>query len=131
MTGAQLATQKGCAEFTKWAVKAAISTGVGLGVNAGVSAGLALVKKYGIPVNEEYVQIAADGVQLFFLVKAAKEQRKANSSNCFVAGTEVMTGSASRPGVFGESRIEDVRAGDLVWSRDQYDPTAPIELKRV
>jgi hypothetical protein len=131
MSGTQLLTEKGCAEFVKWATQAAVSTGIGIGVNAGVSGALALAKKWGVPINEEYVQIAADGLQLFFLVKAAREQRKANNSNCFVAGTEVMTGTVALPGVFGETRIEDVKVGDLVWSRDQYDPNAPLELKRV
>lgn len=76
------------------------------------------------------MRIGADALQLFFLVKAARAERQAQAqtSNCFVAGTEVETDAN---GVFGQEPIENVRVGDEVLSRDQYDPSAPAEARRV
>ena len=43
---------------------------------------------------------------------------------CFARGTPVRT-----PG--GSTRIEDLKAGDLVLSRDEHDPDGPVVAKRV
>jgi hypothetical protein len=51
------------------------------------------------------------------------------SEQCFIAGTDVLVGDAE--GLFSEKNIEDIRVGDLVWSKDENDPNAPLELKRV
>ena len=48
------------------------------------------------------------------------------------ATQNVYNGSRARgAGVFSERRIEDVQIGDLVWSRDEGDPDAAVELKPV
>jgi len=49
-------------------------------------------------------------------------------SSCFVAGTDVLAGSG------GETvckKIEDVKVGDLVWTRPENDADAPLELRPV
>ena len=56
------------------------------------------------------------------------------ATNCFAAGTAVAVGAVGESGsagVFSEKRIEDVQIGDLVWSRDEGDPDAAVELKPV
>jgi hypothetical protein len=51
--------------------------------------------------------------------------------NCFIAGTEVLVEDPKKPGLFSEKKIEDVEVGDEVWTKDQNDPDAPLELKHV
>ncbi len=55
------------------------------------------------------------------------------SEQCFIAGTDVLVADAQAEGanLFGEKNIEDIRVGDHVWSKDENDPAAPLELKRV
>jgi hypothetical protein len=54
-----------------------------------------------------------------------------DETECFIAGTAVITGTAGVGGVFGTKAIEDVRVGDLVLSRSEADPTAPLQLRPV
>lgn len=131
-TGAQLITQKGCAEFTKWTAKTLINMAIANEINSmGTQLAIGMARKLGIDVDEHYIQAAVEGVQLIFLIKAARAQRKAMNSQCFVGDTEVLTDSKHQPNVFADKKIQDIRAGDLVWSRDQGNPDAPLELKQV
>jgi|LakMenE01Jun11ns_1017448.scaffolds.fasta_scaffold9926369_3 hypothetical protein len=49
---------------------------------------------------------------------------KALKLACFTAGTPIETEN-------GPQAIETIQPGDLVWCRDDDDPSAPLELKRV
>jgi RHS repeat-associated protein len=44
--------------------------------------------------------------------------------SCFAAGTPIRY-------EFGSKMVEDVREGDLLWSRDEFDPDGELVLKRV
>jgi hypothetical protein len=54
-----------------------------------------------------------------------------NGLDCFVAGTEVITGYNAQTGVYSETPIQNIQVGDEVESRNQYDPNAPMELETV
>lgn len=52
-------------------------------------------------------------------------------TSCFGAGTEVLIGTNDTANPFSSKKIEDIQIGDLVASRDENDPDAPLVLKRV
>jgi hypothetical protein len=51
------------------------------------------------------------------------------ATNCFVAGTMVLVDDGA--GGVASVPIEEVEVGDLVWSRDEADPDAPLQLRPV
>jgi hypothetical protein len=54
----------------------------------------------------------------------ARSSLGAMGRSCFVAGTPLLTPDGARP-------IDEFRAGDLVLSRDENDPAAPVVARRV
>ena len=63
-------------------------------------------------LTTEITALAAAGATCFF------------GQACFAAGVPLRTPDGSKP-------VEDFREGDLVLSRDEHDPTGPVEAKRV
>jgi hypothetical protein len=68
---------------------------------------------------------AFNGAMTALGVKGLKGSfKELRTFNCFVAGTPVLTPAGPRP-------IESLRAGDLVLSRAEHDPDAPLAVRRV
>jgi hypothetical protein len=128
-TGARMLAGKGCEAFAHYTYQTIVNVGVGIGVGWAGGQVSQFAPLFGLDADD--LRIGADAIQLFFLIKAARSARKAAKANCFIAGTEVLTGSSTHPNLFSDRKIEDVRAGDLVWSKNQDNPDAPLELKRV
>lgn len=82
----------------------------------------------GVPADK--VQIFMDSLQLLMLVKAKLDQDAAAASNCFVAGTEVITAKQS-DGSFSQMPIQDIQVADKVLTRSQYDPNGPLQEEKV
>ncbi len=47
-----------------------------------------------------------------------------NQNSCFAAGTPVRTPEGAKP-------VEELRPGDLVWARDEADPSGPVVPRQV
>ena len=81
------------------------------------------------PEQQQWLKLGVDSYQAFALFKAARIKINP-SGNCFAAGTRVLTG----PTVDGSpamKNIEDVRVGDLVLTKDQYDENGALVLRPV
>jgi hypothetical protein len=75
VTGAELLAEEGCEVFAKYAVKQIVHTASGVVTSFATQAALSLAQQLGVP--SDYIRIGGDSLQLFFLVKAARAQRKA------------------------------------------------------
>ncbi|HZL38097.1 MAG TPA: Ig-like domain-containing protein, partial [Tepidisphaeraceae bacterium] len=116
VTGAELLTEQGCAAFAKqMTAKVVQNLAAGVAASYASSGAVALARTFG--VNEDGVRIGADLVQVLFLIKAARAERKALGANCFVAGTQVLTAGGGTP-------IEQLKVGDRVLTQ-VADPSAP------
>jgi hypothetical protein len=112
VTGAQILVKEGCEAFVQAALKQMVNTAAGTAAgyvaNSAASAAVSLANRFGINVDPNYLRAGADAIQLFFLVKAARAQRKAAGANCFAAGTLVAAGDGS------EIPIEQIHIGQRV-----------------
>jgi hypothetical protein len=125
ITGYQLLAQKGCEEFLKRAAVAIVAAQV---ANKVSQQAVALAQQFGL--SEDAIRIGADAIEVVSLIAAARAQRKAKGS-CFIAGTKVLVGDPKNLGLFSEKNIEDIQAGDWVWSRDENAPDDPLLLRQV
>jgi hypothetical protein len=76
-----------------------------------------------------WLKVGLDAYQIFAFLKAANAKVQPGSA-CFVAGTQVIIGQRE-DGSFITKDIEDIEIGDLVFSRDQYDPDDDLDLRAV
>ena len=115
-TGIQLATEEGCAAFASYTAKQLVNLAAAQVVNLGMQAALRVAVQYGL--NPQYVQIGADALQLFFLMRALKAQRGDRPRNCFTGNTNVATSN------HGEQAIDTVHIGERVQTavNDGNDP---------
>ncbi|WP_162668091.1 polymorphic toxin-type HINT domain-containing protein [Gemmata massiliana] len=81
------------------------------GIQAGSLASSALTNAY----QGNYASAALDALGAFGSLSSLLRA-------CFAAGTPIRTPEGSRP-------IEDFRPGDVVLSRDEFDPSGPVEAK--
>lgn len=127
--GLEVLANEGLTACAEYAAKQIIANyAVALAANAAAQQAASLATWLG--VDPAKVQICADGIQLLFLLKAARAEQLAAGSNCFVAGTEVIT-SRQSDGTFSQKPIQDIRVGDEVLTRDQYHPNGPLEKRKV
>ena len=80
--------------------------------------------------EQELVAQASEGAEELGEVTAPAEAR-CPGGECFVAGTEVITGYNASTGIFSQTPIQDVQVGDQVLTRNQYDPNGPLEEQTV
>ena len=79
--------------------------------------------------QKEWMRIGLDAFQTFALFKAVG-RLSGLGQNCFIAGTQVLTGQDSLGGSV-TAAIEDLRKGDTVLSRSQYDESGAVSLRHV
>ena len=126
-TGATLATEQGLAACVRFGAKQAAGW-----VASAAAASLAnsILDTIGLDESQKrYLKIGFDLFQTFSFINAARAIPKIGSQ-CFVAGTKVLAG---RDGA-GENitrNIQDLREGDVIFSRDQYDVTGELTPHRV
>jgi hypothetical protein len=86
----------------------------------------------GLTAGEEVAEITTlereveDGEEVF----ANGSKLCTDGVNCFVAGTEVITG-INADGTYIETAIQNIKVGDYVLSRNQFDPNGPEEKELV
>ena len=124
VTGAELLAEESCAAFAKYAAQQIVNTAVGVAASYAAQNALDLASRFGISVNPDLLRIGADAIQVVSLMRAARAERAKLSSNCFVAGTKVITAN-------GPVAIENVRDDDEVLTRDAKNPSAPVEYRPV
>ncbi len=105
--GIQLLTEQGCAAAAKYGLQAIVSLakGTATSIIAGKGVGY-LASEFGI--DPQYVQIGADSLQLFFLFRAAQQERLKNNSGCFAGDTLIDTTN------HGEVPIDQLQDGERV-----------------
>jgi hypothetical protein len=79
---------------------------------------------------EQELATGAEGAEQL-AESTASAETKCPGGGCFVAGTEVITGYNATTGVFSQTPIQDIQVGDEVLTRNQYDPSGPLEEQTV